>query len=1232
MASFDLNTFSSSVANGEGLFAGGAAALGLPSCALELGELALALIPAPVLLAMDRMLAEWREKVDAIIKEAFNYIASLFGIKQYLTNLGNISLKLDGLSDLDFWLPAAIQAIIEAGADLYQNIQAVGELIEDIKACLDQIRAALETNNSSMTDQDTINQDQELARALSTAEEANKIKEKVVAAQNRIGNELLLRANDPNREPVINPKYAANFAGTTFKIGETQEEVEELIRLVYGPPQSREGQFLLSVDGLYYDSQGDSGLAPVLNSIRAKRFALDPGETWKFNFDPNIGGRGDEISLRNTGDWVGSIFDINLIDDSEMLQPHYEVDKLLVTLIGQKDKRVIDIKNQIKTLEGMSESILNNMKQGLMGEVAQFESKINRRKKQIEIAVKAPTIFGDRILFEPGKVPVNDFSYLQKYNLTVALDRQEKLVINTEEVSGIVLPLEPKFVKASPKNNSQLFPHLMMPDSVRDGIITDIDTSYADLVNPSGGPTLNIQEIVSTDGLFALYNFLNSDTVLPSSLSFNLTNCIDSVLENNGQLVAKHSKDLFKRYGLAVPYFEGITINSGSNPSALGTFAKLPDTRDFQDWTYKKSGFSFDCWTHVPSLTNGDIGWSDADSSGLYRLILANENTGIAKSRVRENDYLLTQNSDSSDYVKGMIVGFTIDQRWTKGILPSNNFADQDPYTEGYGFLIAPTISYDSSSVAFISKSACDVEDGWRGMYIANTKQTSSGKTLDLCTSSFGHLAFSVNYDKDLLTVYLDGEVLETSSVAEVFAIDVGQTVKLPSFKKENSFEYKTETVGILAPKSLKNGPRTYPFFTPWILGGGYTDGNALQGNFMGGQYGGQRSGLKGYLGSVKFYNKAIDEGAVKQNYDVQKNLFKTIKLKPKSVIIGLGQSNMDGYFVQMYEGFPPTLNPDIPTDYFGPQKQRYIWTPDSLSASSGTWKEVDALNTPNILYPTFISYPPSDENYGGLNASRYQITAQEDRFIHVLGRRHFDPMIPFMKYLANYDQQEVFLIKNAQNGFSITSGLELNNSPINFSYTDARHATAETQGLDVYYTLKNDVSAAIESLNSLYPNDYEIKAIFLIQGEFEALYTSGAQPNYPNLISGQVADNWGYSFSSLLYPKIQRDIKEMLGKPSMPDIPWLIGRIHIEMKKELPEGGIDPLNRLHNGQAYFTDNVRAQQEAIANDPTLNTYLVDMDGMTEVFDDNSKIHFLAEGQLITGLRFFEKYKEVIDPE
>ena len=75
--------------------------------------------------------------------------------------------------------------------------------------------------------------------------------------------------------------------------------------------------------------------------------------------------------------------------------------------------------------------------------------------------------------------------------------------------------------------------------------------------------------------------------------------------------------------------------------------------------------------------------------------------------------------------------------------------------------------------------------------------------------------------------------------------------------------------------------PRNNSFFTPWLLGGGWTDGipvaaDTSAGGFMGTGHG-YSSGLNGYVGSVKFYAKPLSNSEVKTNYNAQKGFFKNI-------------------------------------------------------------------------------------------------------------------------------------------------------------------------------------------------------------------------------------------------------------------------------------------------------------------------------------------------------------------
>jgi len=155
---------------------------------------------------------------------------------------------------------------------------------------------------------------------------------------------------------------------------------------------------------------------------------------------------------------------------------------------------------------------------------------------------------------------------------------------------------------------------------------------------------------------------------------------------------------------------------------------------------------------------------------------------------------------------------------------------------------------------------------------------------VDLSATAFGNVSsqfvlidISCDPNANEIKMYADGALVATSSISQVFGVDKQQPVALPSFKKNNSFQYSSTTVD--GPSTIKQGPLLNPFYTPWIVGGGYTDGMYQYGNFMGGDRGGVVSGLRGHIGSLKFYSRALDTGEVKKNYNAQQGFFKNIKI-----------------------------------------------------------------------------------------------------------------------------------------------------------------------------------------------------------------------------------------------------------------------------------------------------------------------------------------------------------------
>ena len=256
--------------------------------------------------------------------------------------------------------------------------------------------------------------------------------------------------------------------------------------------------------------------------------------------------------------------------------------------------------------------------------------KLNKRRKQIEVAVKAPVLFGSSETFQIGEVPINDFTYLQGFNLAIALEKQKKLVFAQGEVKDVVLPLKPKFVKAADSEATAEFNHLVVPPVGVGGITYDL--SSADVSSPAS--ILTLTDSIVTDELIAVYNLLNTSLEKADSLEFNVTNDkTNSDPATYAQFVGSGLTGAFPS-GLGIPRLAGVE----------DTFIKLPDHKSFQDLTYKKTGFTIDFWVHMPDLVGT---W---DPNNFHRLVLGCENFGGTASAV---DATGVGFDDGSDNVRG---------------------------------------------------------------------------------------------------------------------------------------------------------------------------------------------------------------------------------------------------------------------------------------------------------------------------------------------------------------------------------------------------------------------------------------------------------------------------------------------------------------------------------------------------------------------------------------------------
>ena len=907
MASFDLETFLKVQGNtGTGALEALGMSYGMPSCMLNLARQAMNLLPSSVLADMSSQMKAAKAKANEVTKEVFKKMMLNTGIIEFDTETGTFRFGSDsawmGVDNDDKQTKNNLAGVLGAfeyaaafGAQIYQNYTDIVNEINAIKECLGKFNQLQSFQSGNSADQRAALPQEEIEQLFDTmyaGEKAkleaagsfiNSVDEKV----SEINDILAARAADPSLEPkFLNTRELDEFLSqTNFDRVDLEdpglEDEDPVFRLTYGPPISTDGSYVLTNDGLYYNSY-DGGLDPVFLAISGM---VPVGDAWKYDYDPNLGGKGDVITVDSLNKFTDNIFDPNIIDDSRGLQYYYDADHFLAVIKQQRDKHVYDLSSDLQGFIdefGQDSSVVTNQRNLIMSEIANHNTKINRRKKQIEVAIKAGQIYGDADApdFKPGEVPINDFSYLEKYNLAVDLEKQKALVFRQADVEGVVLPLETKYVTpARPKSRSLSFDQLSVPPIGKGSI----------LYSPSGsssGTVLALNDQIVSKDLFAIYNFLDTSLELPSSTNFNVTNCATDSMYNNAQLVGTNRQSIFVS-GISIPYLEGIVKNKSSDPataSALGSFVKLPDTSEFRDLTYSSTGFTVECWVHVPNITSGALGWaSGADAatpaaSGLTKVLFSSENVGHNPNasavdylgEFRDLDYL--KNERGGEFVRGMVCGFTRDRRITQEGVGFSNDNDLNSPVSSLSFFIAPTQARDSSSASFINNDKCQNEAHFHKMKV------------DLSATAFGNVSsqfvlvdITCDPNSDTIKMYADGDLVATSAISEVFGVEVRTPIALPSFKKNNSFQYSSTTVD--GPTILKQGPLLNTFYTPWIVGGGYTDGMYQHGNFLGGDRGGVISGLRGHVGSLKFYSRSLDSREVKQNYDAQQGFFKNIKI-----------------------------------------------------------------------------------------------------------------------------------------------------------------------------------------------------------------------------------------------------------------------------------------------------------------------------------------------------------------
>lgn len=732
-----------------------------------------------------------------------------------------------------------------------------------------------------------------------------------------IANILEARRLNPALEPVFNAdipgvRELLEGTGLPFATSTRWQEImenpggdEAVFRLEYGPPKAKKGQFVLTIDGLYYDSQrGGVPDVPVKFIPKENKYLHE--------YAPNLGGKGVPIGENEINSIMGTIFDPTNISDIQSIQAYYDGDKTLQQLISAKNKHINDLNTSLGNAisDGSGVSIIYNLRQSILSHQQEHDNKINKRKKQIEVAVVTPGTFGlEGEVPSIGAVPINDFSYLNNYNVEVSLDLQKDLILKQGDVSDVVLPIKPKFATTKGPGSRKVEKPLMFPTIGAGGIIFDSSTTGDQKVT-----LLNLTDEIITDGLISVYNFMEAAAERPSISPYDITSkwgVLNSnasslqeglsednpIINNNAKLLASSPSSVFVS-GLAIPKLTGLVrYDSAGTNTTLGQAVRLPDSQDFRELFYRQEGATIESWVYVPGIETSSTDYSEPDGEwgpGTFnRVLLGCENNGGVDDGIEVSAGKVANTFDSN-HVRGFLMGFSRDRQVVND-LSANNEQDYNPL-EDRCFFAAPTISYNSSGVSFVNTNeayCADLSEIYK-MKVNMDVSGPHGKTFNDVSGQFMHIVYTVDPSANTMTMYLDGEVMATSSINTAFGTIVDYSfLALPTYYNNsvnntslNSFYYNLTST---QNAEFTNGPKLNDMgqFTPWILGGGYTDGLlrwqgesdlVVSNGFMNACHG-KISGLNGFVGSTKFYKRALSKKEIAKNYTVQSSFFKNIEI-----------------------------------------------------------------------------------------------------------------------------------------------------------------------------------------------------------------------------------------------------------------------------------------------------------------------------------------------------------------
>ena len=823
----------------------------------------------------------------------------------------------------------------------------------------------------------------------------------------------------------------------------TLEGLDPVFDLDFGPPISTNQRFVLSRDGLYYNSRTASVPSILPNPVSS--------DMWNLQYDSNRGGRGLSFTEEDGESTVGTIFDLNTPYEKEnpRVANFILYDDVLQQFEDDKMSHMYEVSGYISEIlangYGPTDALVQSYTAQLGAVASVYDGKIRKRKRQVTIAaifgrdtflvtdrnhplgeglffryeppqgkafeymlqykqlpasLQSSTFFtlegGQTVLFntqfnkvvdtpddpnilgkvgtwkEIPRIPINDFSYLKQSDIPLA--SQKNVTLFSEDLDTIIAPYQAKYVIAPMGQPSRSIESLAV-DPIGLGDWTHRQTSGS--LSATTPLYKSLTDDIVSDNLVVCYNFLDPEAITqPSGNVYALNNAAEGSNRLDGKLVGFDPSLVFPS-GVGQAYLRGTIFDERASQGVdwadiKGSYVRMPNsTKDYSLLTpnvpyrgaapldnlfYSQSGITLDFWAYVPNVHK------DMDDNHRYRLALANENSGPVGS-----NYVAATTQSQTSQPGGVIAGGTDFSRtigmlvgWRDKGSPTNSTRGAYSFTSsGLEFCIAPTVGqnqkYETNPTTGWGHSVC-IAEKWTvsagvaptpqqttevGMFVPSSLLTTSGYGIQDVSSGYHHINISFDYKRDRVKFHLDGELLTTSSLSDTFGGTPAQ-VKSPTPVKMN---LANQTASIFS-----NDPRlesflgntlyderctpervAFPVFTPWIIGGGFSDNipripgtntrpqgflgsntnNTHQetlkgdsyssinlgsfGNYIVGQHdpplsGGEggtngsrrqipRSGLDGFLGSFKIYARPLTTTDAKRNYDSQKGFFHNILL-----------------------------------------------------------------------------------------------------------------------------------------------------------------------------------------------------------------------------------------------------------------------------------------------------------------------------------------------------------------